>query len=248
MKKERIDLLLVSRGMVESRAKAQALIMSGQVFLDENHANKVLKAGEMVCEKQPLFLKEKLPFVSRSGQKLKGAIDKFKIQLKDLSVLDVGASTGGFTDCVLSEGAKKVYALDVGKALLDYRLTKDLRVEVIENCNFRYVEVSKFKGKIDFITIDVSFISLEHILPNAFEILSNNGGLVALVKPQFEVGKGKTVKGIVKDREAREEVLKKIISFSEKLGFKFIESMEATVKGTKGNIESLIYLRKEQGI
>jgi 23S rRNA (cytidine1920-2'-O)/16S rRNA (cytidine1409-2'-O)-methyltransferase len=244
MKKQRIDLLLVSKNLVSSRSKAQALIMAGQVFYDENYSNKVMKPGEFVSSEQELFVKEKLPYVGRGGQKLKGAIDDFQISLKGLTVLDVGASTGGFTDCALKEGAKKVYALDVGKSLLDYGLREDFRVEVIENCNFRYVDPSIFKEQIDFVTIDVSFISIQNILPNAFEMLSKGGRVLALVKPQFEAGKGMTVKGIVKDDNMRKEILKDTVFFAEKLGFETIDIGDSKLKGAKGNLESFIYLRK----
>jgi len=244
MKKERIDLLLVSRGFSETRAKAQALIMSGRVFLDPFYSKKVIKAGEKVSGEVEIYVREKLAYVSRGGQKLKAGVDEFDIKFNDLTVLDVGASTGGFTDCALQEGAKKVYALDVGKSLIDAGLRNDERVEVIENCNFRCLEPGYFGEKIDFVTVDVSFISLRYILPNVFEILCSRGAAIALIKPQFEAGRGETVKGILKDEKKRIKVKEDIKSFAQDLGFTVKGIIESPIKGGKGNIEYLMYMKK----
>jgi 23S rRNA (cytidine1920-2'-O)/16S rRNA (cytidine1409-2'-O)-methyltransferase len=244
MKKERIDLVMVERGLAETRAKAQALVMAGEIFLDKHFSHKVAKPSEKILPDAEIFIKAPLPYVSRGGLKLAGAIDKFKIVMTDKVVLDVGASTGGFTDCSLKHGARKVFALDVGKSLIDYKLQKDNRVVIIEECNFRYVDFEIFTEKIDFVTIDVSFISLKLILPNVAKVLENGGEVVALIKPQFEVGKGESQKGIVKDEKKREKVKNTIVEFAKELGFKLVGTETSPIKGGKGNVEYLMYLKK----
>lgn len=238
--KERIDILVVERGLAETRQKAQALIMAGSVLSD---GVVIDKAGKEVKKESVITLKDTLPFVSRGGIKLAGALDDFKIDLDGLTVMDIGASTGGFTDCALKRGAKKVYAVDVGKSLLDIKLRNDPRVHIIEEQNIRYMAPDKIGEKVDLVTIDVSFISLEKILPKAKEFLKDGGGVLALIKPQFEVGKGQVGKGgIVKDAARHAEVTVKIRGFSEETGFNVAGEAESKITGAKGNKEFWIYL------
>ncbi|MBI5642511.1 MAG: TlyA family RNA methyltransferase [Deltaproteobacteria bacterium] len=238
--KERIDILVVERGLAETRQKAQALIMAGSVLSD---GVVIDKAGKEVKKESVITLKDTLPFVSRGGIKLAGALDDFKINVDGLTVMDIGASTGGFTDCALKRGAKKVYAVDVGKSLLDIKLRNDPRVHIIEEQNIRYMAPDKIGEKVDLVTIDVSFISLEKILPKAKEFLKDGGGVLALIKPQFEVGKGQVGKGgIVKDAARHAEVTVKIRGFSEETGFNVAGEAESKITGAKGNKEFWIYL------
>lgn len=190
--------------------------MEGAVFVG---TNRIDKAGESIEETAEIWIKKNpIKFVSRGGLKLEKAISIFNIDLKDTIAMDMGASTGGFTDCMLKEGAKKVYAVDVGYGQLDWRLRQDPRVVVKERTNIRYMESSEIEDKIDFISIDVSFISLKHILPVAFKLLKEDGKIVALIKPQFEAGRDKVgKKGIVKDKVVHKEVIVNVLAFSEKL-------------------------------
>jgi 23S rRNA (cytidine1920-2'-O)/16S rRNA (cytidine1409-2'-O)-methyltransferase len=237
--KVRIDKLLTQRGVVESRQKARALIMAGKVQVG---GVVVDKAGTEVDEKSLITIKEELPYVSRGGLKLEGALDNFNINVEGLTVLDVGASTGGFTDCLLTRGAKGVIAVDVGRGLLDMRLRGNERVRVLEGRNIRYLDPSEVGERVDMAVIDVSFISLTKVLPKVKEFLKEKGKVLALIKPQFEVGKGKVGKGgIVKDPELHRQVIEEMKAFSFKLGLKPRVS-ESPIRGAKGNREFWLYL------
>ncbi len=245
MSKSRLDILLLKRGHFESREKAKASIMAGLVFVDDVLVD---KAGTMVNEDSDIKIKEKMPFCSRGGLKLLKSIETFNLDLNNLICGDFGASTGGFTDCMLQHGAKKVYALDVGYGQLDWKLRNNPRVLNYERTNIRYVDNSIFETKLDFISIDVSFISLNLIFPKVKENLKEGGEVVALVKPQFEAGRedvGK--KGIIRDLKVQEKVIKKIISDSKGFGFQSVGLTYSSIKGAKGNIEFLLYLRNIEG-
>jgi 23S rRNA (cytidine1920-2'-O)/16S rRNA (cytidine1409-2'-O)-methyltransferase len=238
--KVRIDKLLTKRGVVESRQKAQALIMAGKVLVG---GGVVEKAGTEVDRESLITIKEDLPYVSRGGLKLEGALDSFKISVRGLTVLDVGASTGGFTDCLLTGGAKGVIAVDVGRGLLDWALRKDERVRVFEGRNIRYLDQAEVGEKVDMAVIDVSFISLTKVLPKVKEFLKKKGKVLALIKPQFEVGKGEVGKGgIVKDPEKHRRVVEGLETFSKDLGLSPLGVSESPIKGAKGNIEFWLYL------
>lgn len=244
-KKQRIDVLLVEKGLIETREKAKRSIMAGIVFAD---GERVDKPGTKVRQEAHLEIKgEKLPYVSRGGLKLKRAIDVFKLDLKDKVVLDIGASTGGFTDCALQEGAKLVYAVDVGYNQLDWKLRKDERVVVMERTNFRYVTKDAFSHGIpQFASIDVSFISLRIILPVLKSILENGAQVCALIKPQFEAGREEVgKKGIVRDRKVHEKVIREIVQFSEQCGFMVRQVTPSPIRGGEGNIEFLMHLSIE---
>lgn len=247
--KTRLDILLVSKGYFSSREKAKKAIMAGEVLVDGLVFD---KPGMSVPEDADIQVKgEDIPYVSRGGLKLEKAINEFDIILQDKIAMDIGASTGGFTDCMLQNGAKKVYAIDVGYGQLDYKLRIDERVVNIEKCNFRHFENMNKKGEtiitepIDFASIDVSFISLKLIFPVLKEYLRDHGKVVALIKPQFEAGREQVgKKGIVKDKDVHIEVITNVIEYavSEKLypmGLTY-----SPITGAKGNIEYLIYLNK----
>ncbi len=238
-KKIRIDELLVKKGLVESRAKAQSLIMMGRVFCE---GKLIEKSGTKVNENSNLEIKEDLPYVSRGGLKLETAIKTFNINLTGLVAMDVGASTGGFTDCLLKHGVKKVYAIDVGYGILDAKLRNDERVVNIEKTNIRFLDKTLIQDPIDIVVIDVSFISLTKVIPKVTEFLSEKGKIIALIKPQFEltpkeVGKG----GVVKDLRLQEKAVKKISSCLHELGFNIVGVIPSTITGKKGNQEYLIY-------
>lgn len=242
-KKIRADEAIFLRGLVETRSRAKTLIMMGKVYCD---GRKVEKAGELVSAEQQFEIKEDLPYVSRGGLKLEAAIKQFGISLHNKICVDIGASTGGFTDCMLKFGAKKVYAIDVGYGVLDEKLRKDERVVNIERTNIRYLDNKLIEDEIDFISIDVSFISLTLVLPKAFEILKPKGEIVALIKPQFEltpkdVGKG----GIVRDETKQNKAVEKILDFVKTFNLKIGGVIPSPILGQKGNKEFLIYLIKE---
>lgn len=241
MKKERIDKLLIERGLVDSRLKAQALILEGKVIVD---GLKVNKAGKIVSSDSEIKLSgEEIPYVSRGGLKLEAALKEFGIKVTDKVAIDVGASTGGFTDCLLKFGVRKVYAIDVGYGQLAWSLRQNHRVIPIERVNIRYMERSTIKENIDIATVDISFISLEKVLPAVKKFLDPEGEIVALIKPQFEVGKGGVGKGgIVKEEDKRLKVLEKIRTFAEDSGFEVSGLMRSPILGHKGNVEYLIYL------
>ncbi|WP_022853444.1 TlyA family RNA methyltransferase [Thermodesulfatator atlanticus] len=243
--KERLDKLLVQKGLCETREKAQALIMAGEVYVN---GKRIEKAGQKIPFDAQIEIKGKgLPFVSRGGLKLAHALKHFGIDVAGLVCADIGASTGGFTDCLLQEGAAKVYAIDVGKGQLHYKLRNDPRVVVLEGINARYLTEESLPEKVGLVTIDCSFISLTKILPAAVKILKPEGLIIALIKPQFEVGKGKVGKGgVVKDPKLHQEVIEKIKTFSEKeLNLKTEGITESPILGPAGNKEFLILLKKK---
>lgn len=246
MKKERLDKILLERGLVESREKAKALILEGKVLVNNIP---VTKAGAMVSVDSIIALKEGIPYVSRGGLKLEAALNHFGINLDGLIAMDIGSSTGGFTDCMLKKGAKKVYCIDVGYGQLAWQLRSDPRVELFEKTNIRYLERERIPEEIDFITIDVSFISLKKILPKATEFLRTGGQILALIKPQFEVGKREVDKGgVVRDEGKRMLAVEEIKRFSEEIGLTISGIFQSPVKGPKGNIEYFIYLWKRQNL
>ncbi|HLE24883.1 MAG TPA: TlyA family RNA methyltransferase [Thermodesulfobacteriota bacterium] len=237
--KERIDLLLVKKGLAPTRTRARALIMAGVVFVN---GARVDKAGTLVEEDAEIVLKDfALGYVSRGGIKLEAALKKFKIDVSDKVVLDIGASTGGFTDCLLKHGAKKVYAVDVGYGQLDWKLRQDPRVVVMERINARYLKPENIGELVDVSTIDVSFISLTKVIPSVSKILKPGGILIALIKPQFEVGKGEVGKGgIVIDENKHGEVVNRITYFLEELNFKVLGVIPSPILGADGNKEFLV--------
>lgn len=239
---ERADLLLVKRGLAETRSRAQALILAGRVYSGQG---RVEKPGTRLGPDAPLTVREPLPFVSRGGLKLAAALDRFGIDPSGAACLDVGASTGGFTDCLLKRGARIVYAVDVGYGQLDWGLRNDPRVVVLERTNFRTISPESLPGEMDLAVVDVSFISLRHILPNLGLFLRRDGEAVILVKPQFEAGKGKVGKGgVVRDQALREEVLEGVLREAREEGFSVVGTMESPIKGASGNVEYLACLKR----
>ncbi|SMO67944.1 23S rRNA (cytidine1920-2'-O)/16S rRNA (cytidine1409-2'-O)-methyltransferase [Balnearium lithotrophicum] len=245
MKRERLDKLLVERGIVRSRERAKALIMAGKVLVN---GKVVDKAGTSVPIDSKIELKgEDIPYVSRGGLKLETAIKEFGLDVTGFTCLDVGASTGGFTDCLLKHGAKKVYAVDVGRGQLDWKLRNDERVISIEGFNARYLTEKEVPEKVDLITIDVSFISLEKILPVVKKFLKPNGRIVALIKPQFELSKREVDKGkgVIKSQELHKKAINKVLNFSRRIGL-FPEKLTVSKpKGPKGNKEFLTLLSQD---
>lgn len=241
MKKERADVLLTEKGLVSSREKAKRYILEGIVFIGTNRVN---KPGELIDSESKIYIKKnKIEFVSRGGYKLKKMIDEYNINLKDKICFDIGSSTGGFTDCMLQNGAKKVYAIDVGYNQLAYKLRIDKRVIVMEKTNIRYLNVESIIDRADFISIDVSFISLELVIEKAIELMSKNSEIVALIKPQFEAGRESVGKGgIVRDKKVHIDVLKKIYELSREYKLNVENLTYSPITGTTGNIEFLIYL------
>jgi 23S rRNA (cytidine1920-2'-O)/16S rRNA (cytidine1409-2'-O)-methyltransferase len=242
-KKERIDVLLVERGLVETREKAKRAVMAGLVYSNEERLD---KPGEKVDIEIPLTIKgNTLPYVSRGGLKLEKALKVFDLDIKGKRMIDIGASTGGFTDCALQNGALMSYALDVGYNQLAWKLRQDERVVVMERTNFRYVTpVDLTKGMPEFASIDVSFISLTLILPVLKTLLTDNSDIVALIKPQFEAGREQVgKKGIVRDPAVHTYVIEKIIEHSIEQGYNIIDLSYSPITGGDGNIEFLIHLR-----
>lgn len=244
-KKERIDVRLVQEGFFPSREQAKRSIMAGEVLVDDEV---VLKPGQLVGIDQTIRLKgQTMRYVSRGGYKLEKALRTFQIDLTDAVVLDIGASTGGFTDCALQHGAKQVYAVDVGYNQLDWRLRSDPRVVVMERLNFRYATPDLFPLSPDVAMIDVSFISLRLILPPLYPILRSNGKVIALIKPQFEAGKERVgKKGVVRDPRVHEEVLLELLDFMTQQGYHVQGLTPSPIRGGEGNIEFLAYLIKAQ--
>ncbi|MBI5286256.1 MAG: TlyA family RNA methyltransferase [Deltaproteobacteria bacterium] len=237
----RLDRLLVDRGLVKGRERAKALIMAGKVVVD---GVVVDKAGAEVKGDAIIAIKEDHPYVGRGGVKLEGALDYFHITIEGLTIMDVGASTGGFTDCLLKRGARKVFAIDVGKGLLDWHLRQDKRVGVLEGRNIRYLGFDEVGEKVDMAVVDVSFISLEKVLPNVKGFIKDGGSILALIKPQFEVGKGEVGKGgIVRDPERHRNVIERIKAISSGLGLKTGGVYESPIRGAKGNKEFWIWLK-----
>ena len=241
-KKERIDVLLVERGLIETREKAKRAVMAGLVYSNEERLD---KPGEKIFSDAPLQIKgNMLPYVSRGGLKLEKALKVFNLDIKDKIMLDIGSSTGGFTDCALQNGVKLSYALDVGYNQLAWKLRQDERVVVMERTNFRYVTPEDLmQGAPEFATIDVSFISLALILPVLKTLLVPGSDTVALIKPQFEAGKEQVgKKGIVRDPAIHKEVIEKIINLSLELGYDVKNLSFSPITGGDGNIEFLIHL------
>ena len=242
--KERLDVILVRQGYAASREKAKALLMAGNVFVDNQRED---KAGTLFDEsKIKIEVKGRpLPYVSRGGLKLERALGQFPIVLQDKVCMDIGASTGGFTDCMLQNGAGKVYAIDVGHGQLDWKLRNDERVVCMEKTNFRYVTDENIGEPIDFASVDVSFISLTKILIPARRLLRQGGEMVCLIKPQFEAGRDKVgKKGVVRDRSVHIEVVRRIVDYADMIGFSVKGLTYSPIKGPEGNIEYLMWLEK----
>ena len=240
-KKVRIDTLLFERGLVESREKGRRLIMAGEVRVS---GQRVDKPGTQVSAEAIIELKAKPRFASRGGDKLLGALEAFQLNPTGWVCVDVGASTGGFTDCLLQHGAVKVYAIDVGEGILEWKLRNDPRVVVMENTNARYVET--MPEPIRFVTIDASFISLKILLPVAQKWLTSEGEIVALIKPQFEAGKDRVGrKGVVRDPEVHREVLLEVLGFAQSLGLEAAGLIKSPLLGPAGNVEFLARLGKQ---
>lgn len=244
--KKRLDVAVFERGLAESRERAQAYIMAGDVYLN---GTKAAKAGQQVKPDDVIEVRTKsLPYVSRGGLKLEKAMQSFPIHLAGKICMDVGASTGGFTDCMLQNGAVKVYSIDVGYGQLAWKLRSDERVVNLERTNFRYVTREQVPDAVDFSSVDVSFISLSLILPVLRELLTAEGEAVCLIKPQFEAGKDKVGKnGVVRDRKVHAEVIEKVERLALENQFDILGIDFSPVKGPKGNIEYLIYLKKTAG-
>ena len=241
--KLRLDVAVFERGFAETREKAKALIMAGSVYLN---GQKALKGGVTVKETDVIEVRGAVnPYVSRGGLKLHKAVGAFGLDLKDCICMDIGASTGGFTDCMLQNGASKVYSIDVGYGQLAWKLRCDERVVNLERTNFRYLTKETVTEEIDFASIDVSFISLKRILPVLFDFLKENGETVALIKPQFEAGREKVgKKGVIRDINTHKEVINEIVSFAYETGFSVLNLDFSPIRGPEGNIEYLVYLSK----
>ena len=244
--KQRLDVLLVEQGHAASREKAKAMIMSGVVFVNGQRED---KAGSTFDEKAASTIEihgSTLRYVSRGGLKLEKAVEQFGFSLKDKICMDVGASTGGFTDCMLQNGAKKVYSVDVGYGQFAWKLRQDPRVVCMEKTNIRYVTPQDIDDVLDFASVDVSFISLTKVLGPARELLADGGEMVCLIKPQFEAGREKVgKKGVVRDKSVHEEVIDKVVSFALSIGFSVLHLEYSPIKGPEGNIEYLVHLKKE---
>lgn len=241
--KERVDVLLVQQGLFDTREQAKRAVMAGLVYIKEERVDKPGGKIEITVE---LNVKgQRMPYVSRGGLKLEKALEAFDFDIQDKIMLDIGSSTGGFTDCALQNGAKMSYALDVGSNQLAWKLRNDERVEVMEHTNFRYAELASFtKGQPEFATIDVSFISLRLILPNLTTILATNGDVMALIKPQFEAGREQVgKKGIVRDVKVHKAVVEEVLDFARKLGYEVRNLSFSPITGGEGNIEFIAHLR-----
>lgn len=243
-KKERLDILLVEKGIFTSRERAKTNIMAGKIFVD---GQRVDKAGEKVnIDAEIIFKGQEMPYVSRGGLKLEKAMKEFDITLNDKVCMDIGASTGGFTDCMLQNGASKVFSVDVGYGQFAWKLRTDPRVVCMERTNIRYVTPEDIGEKINFASIDVSFISLKKIMPATINLLSDDGEVVALIKPQFEAGKEKVgKKGVVRDINVHKEVVMSIVENLQKENLNVISLSYSPIKGPEGNIEYLVYFSKD---
>jgi 23S rRNA (cytidine1920-2'-O)/16S rRNA (cytidine1409-2'-O)-methyltransferase len=241
-KKKRLDIKIVECGIAKSRERAKSLIMAGRITVNDKIKD---KPGILVSDDDSITLKGKdIPFVSRGGIKLESALKSFNIDINGLVCLDVGASTGGFTDCLLKHGAKQVIAVDVGYGQMAWSLRKDPRVVTIERANIRYLPYEAVSMPVDLVTIDVSFISLKIVVPAVLKFLKANGSIIALIKPQFEVGKGKVGKGgVVRESLMHDEVIKNLSAFFVETGLKIEGVIPSPVYGPKGNKEFLMYLK-----
>lgn len=245
-KKKRLDVLLVEQGYAPSREKAKAIIMAGSVFVNGQREDKA--GAAFVPEKIRTFEVKgaAIPYVSRGGLKLEKALRVFPLELSGKICMDIGASTGGFTDCMLQNGAEKVYAIDVGHGQLAWQLRNDGRVVCMEKTNFRYMKPEDIPDRPAFASCDVSFISLTKILLPARELLRDDGEMVCLIKPQFEAGREKVgKKGVVRDRAVHREVICKVMDYASDIGFRIAGLSFSPIRGPEGNIEYLVYLRKE---
>ncbi len=245
--KERLDILLVKKNLAPSREKAKAVIMAGCVYVD---GQKEDKAGS-VFEEEQVSIEVRghaIPYVSRGGLKLEKALQVFPIGLTEKICMDIGASTGGFTDCMLQNGAAKVYSIDVGYGQLDWKLRQDPRVVCMEKTNFRYLTPEDIPDRPDFASVDVSFISLDKILTPAYALLTEEGEMVCLIKPQFEAGRDKVgKKGVVRDPKVHREVVERIIIHAVSVSFEVLDLSYSPIRGPEGNIEYLLYLKKQSG-
>ena len=243
--KTRLDVLMVQRGLAESREKAKAVIMSGNVFVDGQRED---KAGASFGEKAVIEVKgNPLKYVSRGGLKLEKAVECFEVSLTDRICMDVGSSTGGFTDCMLQNGARKVYAVDVGTNQLAWKLRQDERVTVMERTNIRYVTKEQIPEPVEFDSIDVAFISLTKVLQPVKDLLVPDGEIVALIKPQFEAGREQVgKKGVVRDRNVHLEVIERVLAYAESIGFAVRNLEYSPIKGPEGNIEYLAHLKNQE--
>ena len=247
IKKERLDVLLVEKGLAASREKAKAIIMSGIVFVDNEKED---KAGATFPATAKIEVRGNvLRYVSRGGLKLEKAMQEFDVCLKNTICMDVGSSTGGFTDCMLQNGAVKVYAVDVGHGQLDWKLRNDERVVCMEKTNIRYVTEEDIEDKLDFASIDVSFISLTKVLLPVRNLLKDKGQIVCLIKPQFEAGREKVgKKGVVRDKNVHKEVIHMVVEYATTIGFCPLALTFSPVKGPEGNIEYLLHLVKDDSV
>ena len=243
MAKERLDVLLVERGLAGSRERAKRMIMAGEVLVDNQ---KIDKAGATVkAEAEIRLLGHDIPYVSRGGLKLEKAMKEFGVPIEGRRCADIGASTGGFTDCMLQNGAKKVYSVDVGYGQFAWKLRQDPRVVCMEKTNIRYVTPEDIDDVLDFASVDVSFISLTKVLPAAYALLKDGGQMVCLIKPQFEAGREKVgKKGVVREKSTHHEVIEKVTEFAVSIGFSVLEITFSPIKGPEGNIEYLVHLKK----
>ena len=242
--KERLDVLLVQRGLAPSREKAKAMIMEGNVYVNDQKED---KAGANFDTEVPIEVRgNTLAYVSRGGLKLEKAVKRFALSLDGLVCMDIGASTGGFTDCMLQNGAAKVFAVDVGYGQFAWKLRQDPRVVCMEKTNIRYVTPEDIGEPLDFASVDVSFISLTKVLPPAKELLKDEAEMVCLIKPQCEAGREKVgKKGVVRDKKVHLEVIEKVIAFAGELGFSVLHLEFSPIKGPEGNIEYLVHLKKD---
>ena len=242
--KNRIDVLLVERGFCETREKAKRIVMAGLVFVEGQRCD---KPGTAVPEEAAIEVRgDDCPYVSRGGLKLARALERFGLDMTGKICLDIGSSTGGFTDCMLQKGAVKVYAVDSGTNQLVWKLRSDARVVCMEQYNFRYAKAEDFADRMDFACTDVSFISLKHILGPAAMLLKEGAGMVCLIKPQFEAGREQVGKnGIVRDPAVHRQVIANVLGYAAESGFSVLDLDHSPVKGTKGNIEYLVLLKKE---
>jgi 23S rRNA (cytidine1920-2'-O)/16S rRNA (cytidine1409-2'-O)-methyltransferase len=238
-KKQRADLLVVERGLAESRARAQRLILAGQIWSGER---RIEKSGELVAADVPLELRQGERFVSRGGDKLDAALVRFELDVEGASCADIGASTGGFTDCLLQRGARRVFAIDVGHGQLAQKLRSDPRVVVLERTNARYLEAETLGEAMDVVVVDASFIGIEKLLPAVTRLLRSGGTLVALVKPQFEAGRSEAARarGVIRDDSVRDAAISKARDAIVRAGFDVVDEVDSALKGPKGNRERFV--------
>lgn len=243
-KKERLDILLVQRGLAESREKAKAVIMAGEVFVDQQREDKAGQTFPVTCAIE--VRGKKMKYVSRGGYKLERAMERFPIELQDTTCMDVGSSTGGFTDCMLQNGARFVYAIDVGTNQLAWKLRQDERVRSMEKTNIRYVTPEDIGELVDFVSIDVAFISLTKVLTPVKALMKSDGQIVCLIKPQFEAGREKVgKKGVVRDKKVHCEVIEMVMNYAKSIGFHILGLDHSPIRGPEGNIEYLLYMEND---